>query len=197
MITFPATPGPVTSDLRIIHAGGVIDSTLGGGSQIVNRPGARCQLPVQLPPMQGDTARRWFAALTAALFEGGRMTLRQVGLVVGAPGAPLVNGAGQVGQTLAIDGGAGGYAYKAGQCVSITTGGRKYLYPLAQDGALNGAGAGSILLALPLRASPSDNDPVEIAAPVIEGSVELDDPHLPFTEARLAQGMGFTISELR
>ena len=194
MITCPSTPGPVTSDLRIFHAGGVVDSVLGGASQIVNRPGARCQCQVQLPPMAATDARKWFAGLTAALFEGGRFTLRQVGLTIGSP---LVNGASQVGQTLVIDGGGASYAYKAGQCISITTGGKKYLYPLAADGALNGLGAGSVLLAVPLRATPADNDAVEFVAPVIEGSVELDDAHLPFTEARLAAGMGFTISELR
>lgn len=197
MITLPATPGPVTSDLRIIHAGGVVDNVLGGASQIVNRPGARCQLQVSLPPMVGVDARKWFAALTAALFEGGRFTLRQVGLTVGAPGAPLVNGASQAGQTLVIDGGGAGYVYKAGQCISITTGGKKYLYPLAADGALNGSGVGSVLLSVLLRASPADNDAVAFAAPVIEGSIQLDDAHLPFNEARLAAGMGFTISELR
>lgn len=195
MITLPSN-GPASTDLKIIHAGGVVDSTLGGASQIVNRPGARCQLQVTLAPMVGADARRWFAALTAALFEGGRFTLRQVGLSVGTPGTPAVNGAGQTGQTLAIDGGAGAYAYKAGQCISITTAGKKYLYPLAADGALSG-GAGNILLSLPLRKSPADNDLVDFAAPVIEGSIALDDPHLPFNEARLAMGMGFTITELR
>lgn len=196
MITLPSN-GPAITDLKIVHAGGVIDSALGGGSQIVNRPGARFQLQVTLPPMRGADARRWFAALTAALFEGGRFTLRQVDLAVGTPGSPLVNGAGQVGQLLAIDTGAANYAYKAGQCVSITTGGRRYLYPLAVDGVLNGSGAGVLPLSVPLRTSPADNDAVNIAAPVIEGSVALDDPHLPFNEARLALGMGFTITELR
>jgi hypothetical protein len=196
MITLPSN-GPATTDLKIVHAGGVVDSALGGGSQIVNRPGARFQLQVALPPLVGADARRWFAALTAALFEGGRFTPRQVGLVVGTPGTPAVNGAGQVGQSLTIDGGAANYAYKMGQCVSITTGGRRYLYPLAADGVLNASGAGILPLSLMLRTSPADNDVVNISAPVIEGSIALDDPHLPFNEARLALGMGFTITELR
>lgn len=197
MITLPSSPGPVASDIRALHAGGVIDSSLGGASQIVNRPGTRFACEVQLPPMTGADARRWFGGLTAAMQEGGRFTLRQVGLVIGAPGTPAVNGAGQVGQLLAIDGGAAGYAYKTGQCISIITGGRRYLYPLANDGVLNGAGAGTLPLSVPLRASPADNDAVVILAPTIEGSVALEDAHLPFNEARLATGMGFTISELR
>lgn len=197
MIVLPSSPGPVTSSLSILHAGGIVDSALGGASQIVNRPGARCKLQVQLPPMQGADARKWFAALTAALFEGGRFTVRQVGLTIGTPGSPLVNGASQVGQSLVVDGGAVFYSLRAGQLVSITTGGKNYLYPVAVDYTLNGSGAGTLPLSLPLRASPADNDPVQVAAPVIEGSIELDDPMLPFDEARLASGLGFTISELR
>lgn len=197
MIVLPSTPGPATSNLSILHAGGIVDSALGGASQIVNRPGARCRLQVELPPMQGADARKWFAGLTAALFEGGRFTIRQVGFTVGAAGSPLVNGANQVGQELNIDTGGAAYTFKAGQLISITTGGKNYLYPIAADRTLNGSGAGPIPLSLPLRASPADNDPIQVLAPVIEGSVELDDPHLPFDERRLATGLGFSISELR
>lgn len=197
MIILPSSPGPLTSDLSIIHAGGVVDSALGGGSQIVNRPGARCRLQVSLPAMTGVNARKWFAALTAALFEGGRYTLRQVGLTVGTPGSPLVSGAAQVGQTLVVDTGSPNYAFKAGQCLSVTTGARRYLYPIAVDGAFNSSGGASIPLSVPLRVSPANNDVVNFAAPVIEGSIELDDPHLPFNEGRLAAGLSFTITELR
>lgn len=197
MIVLPSTPGPARSDLSILHAGGIVESALGGASQIVNRPGARCRLLVTLPPMQGANARKWFASLTAALFEGGRFTIRQVGLTIGTPGSPLVNGASQVGQGLVVDAGAASYAFKAGQVVSITTGGKNYLYPIAADYVLNGSGVGTLPLSLPLRVSPADNDPVQVLAPVIEGSIELDDPHLPFDESRLATGLSFTISELR
>lgn len=197
MITLPTTPGPVASDIRLVQQGGLVASELGGAGQIVSRTGARFACDVELPPMDPANSRAWFAALVTAFREGGRFTLRQVGLTIGTPGAPLVNGGSQTGQTLVIDGVTPGYVFRIGQGVHVATGGRRYFYPIAQAVTANGSGQASLTLAVPLRASPADNSPVEVAAPTIEGAIADGDPHLPFDETRLSRGMRFSITELR
>lgn len=77
-------------------------------------------------------------------------------------GTPLVNGAGQTGNDLNIDGlpaGVTGVA-KAGDYIQIGTGLNTRLHKVLDDANSNGSGQASLLIAPRLRSSPADNAPI-------------------------------------
>jgi len=196
IVDLPATPGPVDLQWQPIDYGGTLQGALGGEAQRINRLGNRFALTVTLPRMAENAARPWIAALMTGLREGVRWQLRQVELAIGAPGSPVANGDGQAGNAIAVRSGAAGYGVRAGQFLSITTDGDRYLYMAAADVTLNGSGAGSIAIEPPLRAEAADGDAINLAAPVIEGL--LSQGPVPWTiDAARRFGLQFTITEAR
>ena len=192
MIILPSYPGPRQISWSLTDFGGNQLGVLGGSAQRVNRLGARWRCEVELPPMNPADARIWTAALSRGLREGVSWKIRQPETPTGSPGAVLVNGAGQAGGVLIVDGGTPGHVVKAGQWASILTGGRRYLYQIAATARLSG----SVTLQLEplLRRVPADNDPVELGAPVIEGLLE-SAPGWTIDAGRLVQGFAFVIEE--
>lgn len=195
MIALPSSPGPQAVGFSLVDFGKVQQGALGGSAQRINRLGARWRVEVQLPPMTPADARIWAAALTRGLREGVSWKLRQVTTPTGSPGAVLVNGAGQAGGALIVDGGAAGYVAKAGQFASILTGGRRYLHQLAASTQLSGTGTGTLQIEPLLRVSPADNSPVELGAPVIEGLLSTP-PGWTIDAGRLVRGFSFVIEEV-
>jgi hypothetical protein len=176
--------------------GGTRRGAVGGSAQRINRNGARWRVEVTLPPMRPAQAREWAAALIRGLRTGVSWNIRQVTTPTGSPGAVLVNGADQAGNSLIVDGGTPGFVLRQGQWFNITTGARKYLYQAASTLRLDASGAGTIELEPTLRAIPADNDPLTIAAPVIEGLL-VDVPEWAIDAGRLVRGLTFAIEEVR
>jgi hypothetical protein len=145
----------------------------GGVTQTLQRLGSRWALSVELAPAKEGTAA--FLALQTALLLGRRNGASypwpQPGLSIGTPGSPVVNGAGQVGTTLAIRSGAASYQVRQGQFFNIISGGRRYLRQATQATTLNGSGAGTLTIWPPLPRPTVDGAAVELAAPVIEGNL--------------------------
>lgn len=117
--------------------------------------------------LAADTEARvmeaWIASLNgrehrALLWNMRRETPRGVG-----GGTPLVNGAGQTGKVLAIDGGPLATAgwLMAGDMIGV--GG--YLYMVTADAATDGAGLASLTIAPGLRGAPADNTPLTLVRP--------------------------------
>lgn len=196
MITLPNFPGPRSVGWRMIDFGGTLAGGLGGASQRVNRLGNRWACTVELPPMTPADARAWAAALTRGLREGVSWKIRQVGTATGSPGTVLVQGAAQAGLDLVCDGFNPGYVLRAGQWLSLSTGGQRYLHQSASTQAVDATGVLTVALDAPLRVSPADNSPVELGAPVIEGLLA-DGPGWSLDPDRLGRGFSFTIEESR
>ncbi|HEU0045075.1 hypothetical protein [Sphingomonas sp.] len=190
MIDLPLTPGPVSMGWQVIDYGGRQTPALGGPVTRVNRLGNRLAVAVALPPMQSATGRLWVSALTQALTQGVRWRVRQPDMIIGAPGAPTVDGAGQAGATLAITGAQPGYAFRVGQIVAV--GGR--LAMLAGGIVVAANGKALLPLTAALRAEPAGA--VEVAAPMIEGLLEGDGLPWSISLAR-HYGLSFTIAEAR
>ena len=194
MIDLPRTPGPVELDWRQIDFGGDLTPFLGGEAQRVNRNGNRFAVAVTLPPMTPADAAAWVAALNDAVGSGVRWRVRQVEMVIGVPGAPVVNGAGQAGSTLAITGGQPRYTARRGLFFSLLSGGRRYLHLLTASTQLDASGAGTLAIVPRLRIEPENGDAVEIAQPIIEGKVS--DGGFPWSISRARRvGITFTITE--
>lgn len=195
MIVLPSNPGPVAISWSLRDFGSTQQGALGGSAQRINRLGNRWRCDVTMPPLTPDQAREWSAALVRGLREGVRFEVLQPGHNTGAPGNLLVNGAGQAGSALIVDGGTPGYVAKAGAWANILTGGRRYLHQLAATTQLSGTGTGTLQLEPLLRVIPADNTPVELAAPMIEGLLAAA-PGWGIDVDYLTRGFAFAIEEI-
>jgi hypothetical protein len=195
MITLPDSHGPAESVLRRVTFGVVRQNELGGAAQRIDRTGDRWAVDITLPPMVPADARRWHAALTAAVREGAKWRLRQVDLSVSVGNAVRVAGADQLGMALDVDGMRAGGGWPAGAMVSVITGGRGYLHQLAVAGAAASDGTAELALNEMLRVSPADNAVVDFA-PSIEGLINDEAATLSIDRLRLGRA-SFTITEMR
>lgn len=154
--------------IAMITAKNVLAPAFGDGEQELLRKGSRYALTFQMPPMRYVTSMEWDDLMA----EGDTVVMKvhQPGFDTGAPGTPRVNGAGQSGSALVIDGLTNGYVIRKGQFLSVITQGRRFLYRARANVTVSG-GAATVLLRTMLRFPPADNDVVEIAQPMIEGFV--------------------------
>src|SRR3546814_15342846 len=91
--------------------------------------------------MRSEPDGRIYASkLRRALQQGAIFSWPQDQFTVGTVGTPLVNGAGQTGSTLVLDGFAASYPVREGNFFSILHGGRYYLHRASPATTPNGAG---------------------------------------------------------
>jgi len=190
-ITLPTSPAPASIAIGLISARNELSPAFGGPTQRLNRKGSRWRAVVTLPVMTYVDALAWIDLRAEA--DTVVLDVPQPGLVIGTPGTPLVNGAGQLGSSLAIDGLTVGYVIRKGQYLSVVISGQRYLYQATAQVTANGSGQATVAIRPMLRASPPNDAVVEIAAPKIEGFVKTD----PMFEVNAAQhvGLSFEIEE--
>lgn len=142
--------------------------------------------------MRYADAMAWVSALVAGDAEVVRLAVPQPGFDTGEPGSPRVNGAGQLGQTLNMDG-FSTYTARDGQFFSIAHATGRHLHMVRLDHA---AVAGSMALTFRpmLRKSPADNTVVELASPMIEGFLSGRETSWTIDLARTV-GLSFSITE--
>lgn len=195
-ILLPASPLPKEATPRLLDFGAVLTPPSGGAAQKLNRLGNRHSISVQTPNLMPEPhGRIWASKLRQALREGAVMPFPQPGLIIGTPGAPTVDGAGQAGSFLAIKGGAPGYVVRDGQFLSVIIGGRRYLYACTTDTTLNGSGNATLPITPMLRISPPNNAIVELTQPMIEGFLSGNAAEWTHVIAR-TRGLTFTITEI-
>ncbi|WP_404415553.1 hypothetical protein [Brevundimonas vesicularis] len=168
VLVLPTDPAPANMGIAMITAKNILAPAFGDGEQELLRKGSRYALTFQMPPMRYVTSMDWDDLMA----EGDTVVMKvhQPGFDTGAPGTPRVNGAGQSGSALVIDGLTNGYVIRKGQFLSVITQGRRFLYRAKASVTASG-GAATVLLRTMLRFPPADNDVVEIAQPMIEGFV--------------------------
>lgn len=190
-LTLPTSPQPAQIAVGLVSARNDLVPAFGGPTQRLNRKGSRWRAQVTLPPMTYAEALAW----TDLRAEADTVVLNvpQPGLEIGSPGTPLVNGAGQLGSSLAIDGLTAGYVVRKGQYLSVVISGQRYLYEATAAVTANGSGQATVAIRPMLRASPPDNAVVEVAQPRIEGFVKTD-VMFSVDAARLV-GLTFEIEE--
>jgi hypothetical protein len=137
----------------------------------LDRPGGKFGAQILLPPMHPKDARAVVAKVMRGKQEGLRIAYPLMNVSQGNPGSPLVNGAGQSGTTLNIDGLTPHYAAREGFWLSIVQSGQHYLHSVATSGAANGSGVLALSIFPALRVAFSDNAVVHLAKPMIEGFV--------------------------
>lgn len=168
-ITFPTNPGPADAVASLVRYGRETQPPAGGVVQMINRLGSRYRLEVSLPPMSYATARAVLAARLKSANEGQTVVVTWPQETQASLGAPLINGAGQLGSVLVCDGFTPGAVIPALAFFSFSAGGRIYLHSTVGQVTANGSGQASIPIAPMLRASPADNAALNFTAPQIEG----------------------------
>lgn len=194
MIELPAGVVPNAITLALVDRGGFQGDAV---MLRVDRLGNRYRASVGLPPIRNrDKGRVVVSRLIRAKTEGIRIKLPLCGVDQGSPGAPLVNGAGQAGSSIDIDGLRPGYGVSEGFWFNIVTGGQYYLYNAAAPTTANADGEMTLTFAPPLRKPPADNDAVQLQRPMIEGVVIGDEQAWNYSLAHHI-GIGFEIMEAR
>lgn len=190
----PTCPEPDTATPRIISVRNELRSATGGNLQRLQRKGSKYALDVVLPRMGYADSLAWMKLRS----EAGTVVMRvpQHDLEIGAPGLSVrVNGAGQAGSSLVVDGVAPFYPLRMGQFLThISPAGRRRLYCCDAAVTANGAGQLTIPLETMLSSPPADNDVIEIAGAMIEGFPVID-PNLWTTDFAREVGLSFTIEE--
>lgn len=198
MIDLPDWPAPASAEPALIDFGGELTPSLGGPVQRIERMGSRFSLAVTMPPMKFDkVAREWLVKLMKAKQEGGRLEWPMLDFSPGLPGSTIaVNGAGQSGRTLNVDGAPEGYVFRVGQPFNIISGGVYYLHFVTSEVIVGAPGTASLSIEPMLRVSPSDGALLEVGTPKIEGFISGNELPWSMDVARII-GLSFTITERR
>jgi hypothetical protein len=193
-ILLPTADIPVSIVPRLVSRRRDLEPAFGGPTTRVRRLGSKWAFDVELPPLYYETAMAWVAALTSAEADTVILNIPQPEFDVGAPGSPLVNGAGQLGSSLSLDAFTPSYVARAGQWFNLTVSGQKYLYQVAAETVATGGAAAALPINPMIRRSPADNSAADFAAPVIEGF--LSGRETGWTVDRgMFVGLSFTITE--
>lgn len=146
---------------------GVSDSPFTFSQQVYAHQGQRWEADIDLPPLSSIVAQAWVTFLLS--LNGREGTFLMGDPAVLAPrgaggGSPLVKGAGQTGQVLAIDGApiSTGDWLMAGDMIQLGSGSTATLHKVLADVDTNGAGEATLDIWPRLRSSPGDNAAVTI-----------------------------------
>lgn len=194
-LILPTSPRPSRMTPRPIYTRNETRPATGAGPIGRNlRPGTRWAWDFEYPPMTYVQSLAFDDLLSED--ETVVVDILQPGLEIGAPGAPLVNGAGQSGRTLNVKGVTPGYVFRKGQWLSVVgTGGQRFAYKSSAAATANGSGNIAIPLRTMIRVALPNNAVVEIANPKAEGWVTLaDDAHAIDAGDRLIY-LSFTLEE--
>lgn len=190
---------PVTSYLAavplVLDFGGNLVPATGGEEQRINRLGNRSALQVTTDCETEAEARVLSHRLLQARTEGAKMLWPQWVMDVGIPGSPLVDGAVAGGTTLPLKGVTPNYAFRIGQPLSILINGQLYLHFVDEQVIADGSGDAEVVVSPPLRKPLAGDEPVEVARPLIEGSLVMDETQVTMA-ASGAEPFQFMIREM-
>ena len=169
-MTLPVFPGTVRqiAERRLIGAVAVTTSPFTGQQQVQDWGGEWWQYGVECAvalDAEGRALSAFFAALggprQAFLF-----TETSVSQTVG--GTPVVNGAGQTGNTLNVSGLTPSVAsFRAGDFFSLGTDDTTRLYQVTANVTADGSGNAAVLIVPKLRSSPANAAALEVVAPQV------------------------------
>lgn len=193
-VPLPDGVSAIAGTPRFIDAGFTMRGH-GGDALRVDRAGSRWAFEMTLPKMSPDQADAVIAVLLRAKSEGLEMEVPLLGRKQGIPGAPVVDGAGQTGTTIALRGLNPGYACKTGYWLTLVDAdGQKYLHKCVIGAVADVAGDLSIQIEPPIWGVFADGDEVLLAKPVVQGSYESDLTY-GMEPGELVDGLTFQIEE--
>lgn len=173
MIELPNDPAPNGAQPSLLDYGMTLRPGTGAAVLRVDRKGSRYKSVISFPPMLPSVSRIFIARLLKAKREGLRIPYPLIDVPQGAPGSPVVGGAGQSGTTINLRGLTPGYAAKEGYWLSIEDEtGQHYLHNVSETARADGSGDLTLNITPELRWPFEDGATVHLAKPMIEGFVD-------------------------
>lgn len=167
-IILPQKPAPRSFTVQETSFVALTSSPWSGSQQAQLNQGQIWAFSIELPPMSEDQARNWSGIM-------GQLNGRFGTFLFGDPkwkaprgdwaGAPVVDTAGQTGQTLQMRGFTAGAVGRAGDYFQIGSGASAKLHKVTQDFTADGTGAASIEIWPRIRTSPVDGDSLITVSP--------------------------------
>jgi len=167
----PTNIGIANITLSAENAVAISQSPFTYQQQVVAHPGQRWAASISLPPMKRQDAEYWIAFLLSLKGQIGTFLLGDPNCVAAqgsastTPGTPRVNGGGQTGDTLIIDGlpiNTTGYLLP-GDYIQLGSGVTAYLYKVLTQVDSDASGNATLDLWPNLRISPGDNGLLVVA----------------------------------
>jgi len=164
-LTFPTQTGVTSVEITATDVVSISESPFTLAQQVVRHAGARWSATIRIPPVKRSDSEYWNSFLLRLRGQFGTFLLGDPnaatprGSAASAAGTPVVNGASQTGNELAIDGlpvSATGYLL-AGDYIQLGSGSTARLYKVLEDVDTNASGEATLNLWPDLRSSPADD----------------------------------------
>ena len=191
-LVLPSKPAPAQMAPRPISSRNEQRPSSSGPVNRYMQPGTRWAWECVMPPMTYVESLAFDDLLSEA--DTIIMDILQPGLPTGTPGAPLIDGAGQLGRTLNLKGLTPSYAFRKGQWISFSVGGQLFAYKVRAQAIVNAAGRVALPLLTMLRLPPLNDDVVDVAQPRAEGYPTVDPGSLTIDTDGFVQ-LKFTLEE--
>jgi len=169
-VTFPASIGVSSINIRAKTVVGVSSSPFTGQQQVYKHQGQWWEAEVSLPPMKRDEAEQVVSFLIK--MNGQYGTFLMGDFLSTAPrgigtGTPLVNGASQAGDELVTDGWTVSTTgiLKAGDWIQLGSASTSTLHKVLDDVTSDGSGNATLNIFPNLRSSPDNNAAITIISP--------------------------------
>jgi hypothetical protein len=181
-LTFPTHTGVFSVNLMARNVVGVTTSPFTFSQQKFEYQGKRWEADIVLPAMKREDAEQWITFFMKLYGQVGTFLLGDPnaatprGSAASAAGTPVVNGASQTGDELAIDGlpaSATGYLL-AGDYIQLGSGASSQLYKVLDDVDSNASGEATLQIWPDLRSSPTDGATVVVSG--AKGLFQLSTP---------------------
>lgn len=191
-LVLPTYPGPSSMTPRPISSRNEQRPASQGPVNRYMRPGTRWAWDNVMPPMSYVDSLEWDDLLSES--DTVIMNILQPGLDVGAPGAPQIDGASQIGRTLNLKGLTAGYPFRKGQWISFPVSGQLFAYKVRAAITVGSDGRVALPLLTLLRLPPANNAVVDVAQPRAEGFATVDPASLEVATDRMVR-LRFTLEE--
>lgn len=200
-LTFPST-GIAQITMTARNSVAISSSPFTFRQQVQKNVGSRWEATITLPPLLRANADLWIAFLMSLGGQYGTFTMGDPlaatprGSASTVPGTPVVNGAGQSGSTIAVDGlpaSAANYL-RAGDYIQLGSGATAQLYKVLEDVTSNASYQANISIWPDLKSSPADNSTVVVQSAV--GVFRLSSPETSFNiDTASVYGISFAAVE--
>lgn len=173
-LTLPTQTGIASVNLHAINSVAISQSPFTYKQQVVAHTGQRWEAEITLPPMQRADAEVWVAFLLSLKGMRGTFLMGDPncatprGSASSTAGTPVVNGADQTGDSLAIDGlpvSATGYLL-AGDYIQLGAGSSATLHKVLTNVDSNASGEATLDIWPSIRTAPADDSTVVVASAV-------------------------------
>lgn len=195
-IALPADPAPRDVRLSPLTFSSMTRSPWSGAQQVQLNAGMMWRFGVDFPPMSAVQAREWVGTLS-------QLNGRFGTFLFGDPlwktprgtwgGSPVVDGAGQAGQNLAVRGLSAGATGLKGDYFQLGSGSAARLHMVTVDFTADGAGSATLDIWPRLRGAPADGVALVTATP--QGVFRLTSPGFERAFTPFRYGISFDIEE--